>query len=87
MHDSVNASYEARIRSLQALLCAGAAEAPVQRGALASPHSCGWHSTGSVASVGSIAEQQAVAAAVQVPPGARSCMPTKLSTCTGRVAL
>jgi len=88
MHDSVNASYEARIRGLQALLCAGAPEAPaahcaleahVQRGALASIHSCGWHSTGSVASVasGTIAEQQAIAAAMQVPPGAQTFGPRR----------
>lgn len=69
MHDSVSACYEARIRSLQAFLSnaceppsPGAARVPVMASA-----SCGWHSAGSVASsVGTLAEQQAVTAAVQV---------------------
>ena len=73
MHDSVSACYEARIRSLQALLCSNACEPPspgAARAPVTASASCGWHSTGSVASsVGMLAEQQAVAAAVQVGAG------------------
>lgn len=70
MHDSVSACYEARIRSLQAFLCSNACEPPAPGAArvpVMASASCGWHSAGSVASsVGTLAEQQAVAAAVQV---------------------
>ena len=65
MHDSLSACYEARIRGLQATLCASACVKPPSPVALRKQPSaqvaCGWHSNAST-----LAEQQAVAAAVQV---------------------
>ena len=73
MHDNLSACYEARIRGLQATLCAGACAEPPSPVALRKQPSahvaCGWHSNNSTASRAStLAEQQAVAAAVQVGP-------------------
>ena len=75
MHDSLSACYEARIRGLQATLCASACVEPPSPAAMRKQPSahvaCGWHSNASNASRAStLAEQQAVAAAVQV--GVRS---------------
>lgn len=71
MHDNLSACYEARIRGLQATLCASACVEPPSPAALrkqpSSHMACGWHSNNSNASRAStLAEQQAVAAAVQV---------------------